>query len=190
MRVIAGRLGGQRLDAPSGMETRPTLDRVREALFNVLQSEVAGARVLDLYAGTGALAIEALSRGAGSAVLVECSPKARRVIRDNLRRLGLEADARLLPERAERAVESLGCGAFDLALLDPPWPAGISLPVLARIPALMAEGGMVVVEHERDDAPQAPGVDIWPGLILVDRRRYGRTRLSFFRKSGPQESLL
>ncbi len=182
MRVIGGRLGGQRIDAPSGMDTRPTLDRVREALFNVLQAEVSGARVLDLYAGTGALAIEALSRGAVSAVLVECSERARRVIRKNVTRLGLETEASLVAERAERAVGSFAPGTFDLALLDPPWPAGVAAPVLERLPALMAEGGIVVVEHERIHGPQAVGVESWPGLTLVDRRRYGRTGLSFFRR--------
>jgi 16S rRNA (guanine966-N2)-methyltransferase len=186
MRVIGGRLRGQRIDAPVGMATRPTLDRVREALFNVLQAVVPDARVLDLYAGSGALAIEALSRGARSAVLVERSGAARRVIRDNLRRLELLQAVRLLGVPAECAVMDLEPSAFDLAFLDPPWPTGIHRRVVERMPVLLAEKGMVVVEHEADRQVETLGVDLWPGLSLVDRRRYGRTGLSLFTRTEEQ----
>jgi 16S rRNA (guanine966-N2)-methyltransferase len=185
MRVIGGRLRGQRIDAPSGTATRPTLDRVREAVFNVLQNRLRAARVLDLYAGSGALAIEALSRGAASAVMVERSASVRRVIRQNLFRLGLQDKVRLLGLSAERAVMDLEPNAFDLAFVDPPWPDGIASEVLARLPDLMAERGVVVVEHEADRDRDPSGVGVWPGLRLLDQRRYGRTAVSFFTGAEP-----
>lgn len=185
MRVIGGRLRGQRIDAPSGTATRPTLDRVREAVFNVLQNRLWEARVLDLYAGSGALAIEALSRGAASAVMVERSASVRRVIRQNLFRLGLQDEVRLLGLSAEDAVGDLEPNAFDLAFLDPPWPDGIAPEVFGRLPDLMAERGVVIVEHEADRDRNVSGIDFWAGLRLVDKRRYGRTAVSFFTAAEP-----
>src|SRR5580692_6775643 len=136
MRVIAGRLGGRRLTAPRGMATRPTSDRVREALFSAL-GPLGGAAVLDLYAGTGALGIEALSRGAARATFVESARPALAALRDNLAALGLEGAARVLAMPVERAVTRLG-GAFDLVLADPPYAETAHVP---RVIEALAKAG-------------------------------------------------
>ena len=130
MRVVGGHLGGRRLRAVPGKETRPTSDRVKEALFGVL-----GARVLDLFAGTGALAIEALSRGAASAVLVEQAAPAVAVIRANLDALDLNDTVKVRRTRAEAYLRTQRDGPFDLVLLDPPYgaPVGLVAGVLGRL---------------------------------------------------------
>jgi 16S rRNA (guanine966-N2)-methyltransferase len=179
VRIVAGRFGGRRLQAPPGSDTRPTSDRVREALFSMLEhagtaaSPLAGAHVLDLFAGSGALAIEALSRGAGTATLVERDPRAIAVIRANLRALELGDDeARVVhaPARVALRDASARGDAYDLVLLDPPYR---DAPALGRelseaLPAVLAPDARVVVESDRR-APLA--LD----LRLVRERRYGDT---------------
>ena len=176
MRVVAGRLGGRRLRAVPGTATRPTSDRVREALFAVLGDRVEGARVLDLFAGTGALAIEALSRGARSAVLVEQATPAAAVIRANLDALGLGGVAGVRRTRAETYLRGERIGPFDLVFLDPPYAGGVGLVtgLLARLArGVLAPGAVVVVETAaRAEAPP------WPPGMEPDRpRRYGDTAL-------------
>jgi 16S rRNA (guanine966-N2)-methyltransferase len=165
MRVIAGELGGRRLEAPRGAGVRPTADRVREALFSIL-GDVGGAQVLDLYCGTGALAIEAVSRGAKSAVLVDTKPAAAR------RNVGaLEIDDRCTVVRAD-VVRYLGSedGRFDLVFCDPPYSLADRLePELARlIPDRLAERGRVIVES---DVRQPLRLE----LPIQVERRYGET---------------
>ena len=176
MRVVGGRLGGRRLRAVPGRETRPTSDRVKEALFGVLAERVEGARVLDLFAGTGALAIEALSRGAGSAVLIEQAAPAVAVIRANLDTLDLHAVATLRRTRAETYLRTQRDGPFDLVLLDPPYaaPVGLVAGLLGRLArTALAPGAVVVVEAAaRAEAPPWP-----PGLEPEPPRRYGDTAL-------------
>jgi 16S rRNA (guanine966-N2)-methyltransferase len=159
-----------------GRETRPTGDRVREALFAILGERVEGARVLDLFAGTGALAIEALSRGAASAVLVEQAAPAVAVIRANLDALGLTDRCRVRRTRAETYLRGQRDGPFDLALLDPPYaaPVGLVAGVLGRLArTALAPGAVVVVEAAaRAEAPPWP-----PGLTPERPRRYGDTAL-------------
>ena len=183
MRVIAGRLGGRRLAAPMGSATRPTSDRVREALFSVL-GDIEGARVLDLYAGTGALAVEALSRGARRAVLVESARPALSVLRKNLDDLGLTSEARVIAQPAGRAVELIAAeGPFDLILIDPPYAAlAEAADVARRICArgALAEGGLLVLEHASRDAPP----ELF-GLARTSTRSYGEASLSFY---APLES--
>jgi 16S rRNA (guanine966-N2)-methyltransferase len=159
-----------------GGATRPTADRVREALFAILGERVAGARVLDLFAGTGALAIEALSRGAASAVLVEPAPAAVRTIRANLADLDLEGVAVVRRTRAEAWLRTQREGPFDLVFLDPPYAVGVgflagALAVLAR--NALAEGATVVLE-----APTKGEAPPWPPALEPDTsRRYGDTTL-------------
>ena len=176
MRVVGGRLGGRRLRAVPGRETRPTGDRVREALFAILGGRVEGARVLDLFAGTGALAIEALSRGASSAVLVEQAAPAVEVIRANLDALGLAERCRVRRTRAETYLRTQRDGPFDLVLLDPPYaaPVGLVAGLLGRLArTALAPGAVVVVEAAaRSEAPPWP-----PGLVPERPRRYGDTSL-------------
>jgi 16S rRNA (guanine966-N2)-methyltransferase len=172
MRVVAGRLGGRRLAAPPGRGTRPTSDRVREALFSTL-GPLDGERVLDLYAGSGALAIEALSRGAGSALLVERDPRAVAVIRANLDALGLaEPEVTVHPGPARAALRNASARAdtYDLVFLDPPYRSAPELgrELSAALEPLLSGGARVVTESDRR-APLA--LD----LPLIHERRYGDT---------------
>jgi len=164
-----------RLPTPVGDAVRPTSDRVREALFGRL-GELEGARVLDLFAGTGALGIEALSRGAAYAVFVERAPAALVALRANLAALGLEGTARVVRGNAVAAVARLGRAGerFDLILLDPPYASGEAAPALRALVAsgALAPDATVVVESGRRHP--VPPV---PGLRRVDERRYGDTVL-------------
>jgi 16S rRNA (guanine966-N2)-methyltransferase len=170
--VVAGRLGGRRLQAPKGRDTRPTSDRVREALFAML-GPLQGARVLDLFAGSGALAIEALSRGAAFATLVERDARAVAVIRANLEALELGADDALVvhaPARAALRDASARGDAYDLVLLDPPYR---DAPALGRelsraLPPVLAPDARVVAESDRR-------VPLPLELPVVRERRYGDT---------------
>jgi 16S rRNA (guanine(966)-N(2))-methyltransferase RsmD len=178
MRVVAGRLGGRKLVAPRGETTRPTIDRVREALFSVLGA-LEGARVLDLYAGTGALGIEALSRGAATAVFVESDRAALAALETNLKALALGAEARVFPLAVERALARVAeAGPYDLVFADPPYAdverAARNLDVLAERGAL-GQGAWIVLEHARKDTPKPSA------LVLDETRLYGDTALSLFR---------
>jgi 16S rRNA (guanine966-N2)-methyltransferase len=181
MRVIAGRFRGRSLKAPRGEATRPTTDRVREALFGVL-GDVAGDRVLDLYAGSGAIGIEALSRGAGHVVFVESARAAVACIRHNLELLDAEPAGTVIPGRVERSGGRLrGLGPFDLVYCDPPWSRlepslGVLRDLVEGDRALIC--GRIVVEHPT----RAVLADL--GKLVgqpFDRRVYGDTTLSFFR---------
>ncbi len=174
-RIVAGRFGGRRLTVPAGRGTRPTSDRVREALFARLDhlDAIASARVLDLFAGSGALGLEAVSRGAGSAVLVDSDRAAAAACRRNVADLGLDSSVSVA---ARTAAAYLGAepDEFDLVLLDPPYD--LAEPALAGLLARLAEGwlaerALVVVERSRRSAEPN-----WPaGLLRLDERRYGET---------------
>ena len=179
MRIIAGEMRSRTILAPKGMDTRPTLDRTRESLFNIIAAECPGARVLDLYAGSGALALEALSRGAVSAVLVDCSREAARVIRSNIASLRVEDRARFLQMTDLQAVALLGReqAQLDLVFLDPPYRLDTAPACAALATAgVLAEEALVVIEHA---AATPPGIA--PPLALTDQRRYRDTMISFYR---------
>lgn len=175
MRIVAGRFGGRRIDAPPGNDTRPTADRVREALFSAL-GPLDGERVLDLFAGSGALAIEALSRGAGEAVLVEKDGRAVRVIEGNLKALALAA-----PEAVVRRRDALAAlrdarersESYDLVFLDPPYrlATGLGLELAPALAPVLAPGARVIGESDR----RTP-LDL-PGFSTTFERRYGDTLL-------------
>lgn len=160
MRVIAGTLRRRLLEAPAGLATRPTSDRLRETLFNVLAPRVEGARFLDLYAGSGAVGIEAVSRGASKVVLVERAAPALKVLRTNLESLGLRADVRVEAVSVAVFLRS-NCPPsstmqFDLVFLDPPYEAGdeyaLALGLLGgEAGTLLAEGAVVIAEHRRKE---------------------------------------
>ncbi|HYN52156.1 MAG TPA: 16S rRNA (guanine(966)-N(2))-methyltransferase RsmD [Thermoleophilaceae bacterium] len=169
MRVIAGEFGGRRLHAPRGGATRPTADRVREALFSML-GDVSGARVLDLYAGSGALGIEALSRGAASAVFVENELGAAVNIRRNLETLGAQGDVRRLDALHFLATDR---GPFDLVFCDPPYDSDPSpAPVLAeRLPPMTSQEARIVTESDKRRPLELP-------FPLLRERTYGDTRIA------------
>jgi 16S rRNA (guanine966-N2)-methyltransferase len=182
VRIIAGSVGGRRLKAPRGTATRPTADRVREAVFNLLVAR-AGVpeRALDLYAGTGALGLEALSRGARHAVFVEQHGPTLELLRANARELGFTSQSQLVRGRVLDWLERAG-GRFGWIFLDPPY-ASEELPrALALIAerSLLAEDGIVIAEHDAKTEPLAEG------LALLERRRYGQTAVSFFTRSEEQ----
>lgn len=169
VRVVAGEFKGRRLHAPRGARTRPTADRVREALFSML-GDVSGARVLDLYAGSGALGIEALSRGAESAVFVERDRRALAALRRNLDAVGAEAEV-----RQQDVARFLGHpeGTFDLVLCDPPYDDAprVAVALFEALPAMLAEDARIVTESDK----RKPLVLTQPLLV---ERTYGDTRIA------------
>jgi 16S rRNA (guanine966-N2)-methyltransferase len=180
MRVIAGELGGQKLVAPRGWKVRPTSDRVREAIFSAL-GDIEGAAVLDLYCGTGALAIEALSRGAAEATLVD---RDTRAALGNVERLGLGDRVELARGDVSRWLaahsELADAPRFDLVFVDAPYRLAdrVGCVVVTRLPSLLAEGGRAVVES---GAGRPLRLD---SLERLRRRRYGGTDVSFYGKAG------
>jgi 16S rRNA (guanine966-N2)-methyltransferase len=182
-RVIAGTARGVRLAAP-GPGTRPLTDRVKQTLFAILEPDLEGARVLDLFAGSGAGAIEALSRGASVAFLVERDAGAVRAIAENLRRAKVEAKARVVRRDAIAwlaAAAADGTPPFDLVLADPPYEdTGVLLRALELAGPLVADRGTLVAKHFWRDAPPAR-----VGMLAVEReRRFGETALTFYRRSA------
>jgi 16S rRNA (guanine966-N2)-methyltransferase len=170
VRIVAGEWGGRRIQAPSGRATRPTTDRVREAWMSTVADWIPGARVLDLFAGSGALGLEALSRGAERAVFVEQAPLALRALRANLDALGAAARAEIVRGDAVRYAEGLEAGAFDLAFADPPYGQGFAT-ALADAFVSRPFAALLCIEHGRDDA--------LPSLPDARSRRYGDTVLTF-----------
>ena len=180
MRVTAGRLRGRRLDAPRGLRVRPTYDRVRESVFAILNPSVEGARVLDLFAGSGALAIEAISRGAERATLVEKDPAVLRVAAANVERLGLSEECDLLRSDALRYIgRDASSERFDMVFVDPPYGSGLQEPTLGLLSVwngLSADG--VVVLERATGRPTAPSY----GRLQRSRtERYGSTEVDIYR---------
>jgi 16S rRNA (guanine966-N2)-methyltransferase len=177
VRVVAGRFGGRTIVAPRGRATRPTPERVREALFSILGS-VEEARVLDLFAGSGALGIEALSRGAAEITLVDSAPAAVAAIRTNLETLGADAQVHRRPVLAFLDSARLRARQYDLVLLDPPYrqASGLGPELSAALGPVLAPAARVVAESDR----RAP---LELELDLLDERRYGDTLIRIYDSS-------
>ena len=180
MRIIGGAARGRRIRAPRGSAIRPTADRVREALFDILPRDLAGVRVLDLFAGSGSLSLEALSRGAESALLVDESAEAARLMRRNVEALGFADRARVWPQPVGKALRRLSDegAAYDAIFLDPPYDRGWVdkvLTMIGRNGTLRAEGVAVAEHSARERVGEQYGE-----LVRRDLRRYGDTVLSFF----------
>jgi 16S rRNA (guanine(966)-N(2))-methyltransferase RsmD len=188
MRVIGGAARGRRLKVPKGQAVRPTAARVKESLFNILPHDFSGLRVLDLFAGSGNVSIEALSRGAAKAVLIDESPRSAAVIRDNLSRLGLSERAQVWTAPVLRSLRKLAKSreTFDLIFLDPPYDRELVGATLSTIGQchLLSDAGKVVAEHSAREPVRARYAD----LVLNDQRRYGDTLLSFFKKEMTSNS--
>lgn len=180
MRIIAGEMRGRTLYAPAGMDTRPTQDKVRESIFNILRFDVQDARVLDLFAGSGALALEAVSRGAQSAVAVDFSRAAIECIRRNVQAARAQDRVRILPMDYRRAIDQLAARGerFDLVFLDPPYRMVNTGEMAAQLfeKGLLDPECLVVIEHARDVAPTLP-----PPFEAADERTYGQTKVLFAR---------
>jgi 16S rRNA (guanine966-N2)-methyltransferase len=185
-RVIAGTAGGRRLSVPAGRDTRPTSDRAREGLFATVHSllgDLDGLRVADLYAGSGAVGLEALSRGAGHVLLVESAPRAAKVIRANIEALGLPG-AELLTDRVERVLRRPPPASYDLVFADPPYAvtaeAVVEMLETLRDERWLAPGALVVLERATRGDPVA-----WPAGYAEDRaRRYGEGTLWYGHAAG------
>ncbi len=180
MRIISGSLGGRVLRAPGGAATRPTSEKVREAVFNIIGS-VQGDRVLDLFAGSGALGIEALSRGAAHATFVDAARPAVIAIRGNLRELGLSDRATVMSADAVAIAASHQPEApWRLVFVDPPYRSDLATRAVLALPCdRLSEDAVIVIEHDRHNAPP----DALGSLLRTDHRRYGDTLLSFFARS-------
>jgi 16S rRNA (guanine966-N2)-methyltransferase len=181
MRVVGGRLKGRVLHAPESRAIRPTSERLRESIFDIVVHRYGGAvenaRVVDLFAGSGALGIEALSRGAAFALFVDNGAEARALLRANVEALALGGVTRIWRADATRLGKAPAGPPFALAFLDPPYDKGLAAPALAALCAgnWLAEGALVVVEEAAKAGIAAP-----PALGLVDERVYGETRIAFF----------
>jgi len=176
-RIIAGSARGRRLEVPRGLATRPTGDKVRGAVMNVLGQFFEGGQVLDLYAGTGALALEALSRGCERAVCVERDRRALEALRRNAAACGFSDRVELVQAELPAGLARLPRGRFALVFVDPPYEDGPEA-ALAGLGELVAAGGLVVAEHDaRRPPPQRSG-----GLTLLERRAYGGTGVSIYRR--------
>ena len=179
MRVITGTARGRRLKTPEGMDIRPTTDNVKESVFNILQFDIEGRRVLDLFAGTGQLGIECLSRGAREVVFIDQSRDAVKIVKDNLKACGFSA-----PVLQQDAISYLNsCGKFDLIFVDPPYDAGLYKTVLEKINSIdiLSEGGIILCESRREtNMPemQAP-------YFKRKEYRYGKVKLSLYSKENP-----
>ena len=180
MRIIGGKFKGRKLRSVRGASTRPTSDRTREAVFNIIGQEVRGSRVLDLYAGTGALGIEALSRGAQSACFIDVSRQSLSVLEANLAALALEVPIRVIRWDLTRNLNCLRDmpQAFDLVFMDPPYNHNLVTPTLNHLHASRSldSGAMIIVEHSKQESIES---DI-PPFESADRRRYRKTLVSFF----------
>lgn len=179
MRVIAGTARGRPLVAPRGTATRPIADRVKETLFDILGDRVPDARVLDLYAGSGAIGIEALSRGAAQCDFVEHDRRAVAAIRENLERAGVGDRASVHAEEVLRYLAVPGEERFGLAILDPPYAERAILAPLERLVRLLSPGAVVVVKHHWRTPILGP-----PGLAVWRERRFGETSLTFLATDG------
>ncbi len=183
MRIVGGRFGGRTLAAPRSQAIRPTADRLRESLFNILVhaygDPVTGARVLDLFAGTGALGLEALSRGAAFTLFVDDVAEARALLRENVAALGVGGTTRIFRRDATRLGEAHPVAPFGLAFLDPPYGKGLAEKALAsaRAGGWLAEDALVIVEEAADAGFKPPD-----GFQELERRRYDDTAIVVLRR--------
>lgn len=175
MRVITGTARGRRLRTLDGMDVRPTTEKVKEALFSSIHFEIEGARVLDLFAGSGQLGIEAISRGAASAVFVDASPKSIAVVQENLAATGFEDAAKVINKSAADYLRLCG-ETFDFAFLDPPYNQGILQEILPILAKKMANGGKIFCEHEANLVlPEK--IDT---LVLKKIYKYGKIKIALY----------
>ena len=177
LRIAGGTARGIPVAEPRGVRLRPTSGLVREAIFNILGDRVTGARVLDLYAGTGALGVEALSRGAAHATFIEAQQACCQAILKTLSRAGVASAGTVMRGRLPKALEGQE-GPFDLILMDPPYDDEDAPETLSMLASKLAEDGWIVYEHgSRYNPPERPA-----GLTMAERRVYGDTAVAFYRR--------
>lgn len=176
MRVITGTARGRRLETLEGEDVRPTTDRVKEAVFSIIQFETEGRRFLDLFAGSGQMGIEALSRGAKAAVFVDSAKKSVETVRRNLKATGLEHNAKVLQMDYLTFLSANG-ERFDIAFLDPPYRTGVLQNALERVAEMMSDTGVIIAENPMDE----PLSEEYANFVLDRQYRYGKIKISTFR---------
>lgn len=184
MRVISGSAKGTNLYSLEGNTTRPTLDRIKETLFNIIQSYIYNATVLDLFAGSGALAIEALSRGASYATLCDKSGKAIEIINKNVEKTHLEDKCKIVKCDYEKALNMLNGNKFDIIFIDPPYAQNIAVKAVEKIVELdlLSEDGIIVIETDNEEREQEEIKSV--NINQYDIRSYGRVKLIFLNRKG------
>lgn len=183
VRIISGEFGGRKIEAPDGRTTHPMGDRPRMALFNIIQHELPGARVLDAFAGTGSLGLESLSRGAESAVFVEKDRIAQRILAENITLLEVEDKAKLVRTTVSNWLETTDSEGFDIIFADPPYH-DVQLSTVTRLFGLLKPGALMVLSTPGrcEDLSK-------PGVVVVDNRSYGNAFLTFFRRDDENKTL-
>ncbi|MBR1429731.1 16S rRNA (guanine(966)-N(2))-methyltransferase RsmD [Ruminococcus sp.] len=181
MRVITGIARGRKLVAPEGLDVRPTADKVKEGIFSAVQFELEGARVLDLFAGSGQMGIEALSRGAERAVFIDSSLRSIRCVNENLRNTGFERQSEVINRDSYDYIK-LTSQTFDIIILDPPYRYNHIANILPFAAKKLRDGGIIICEYETEaDEPEAP-----EGMRLRKTYRYGKINVSIFCKPSEE----
>lgn len=185
MRIISGSARGTKLYTLEGTNTRPTLDRIKEPLFSILQTKIKEAVVLDLFSGSGALGLEALSRGAKKAILCDCSPRAIDIIKKNIIKTHLEDKTELICKDYKKCLERIG-EKLDLIFIDPPYEANIATKAIEIIleKDLLAENGMIVLETDNEQRELEQIKNLKNNINICDLRTYGRVKLIFLNREG------
>lgn len=179
MRIITGAAKGKRLVTPEGRDVRPTPERVKEGLFSALQFDIEGRRVLDLFAGSGQLGLEALSRGAESAVFVDAADASVKIVKQNIELTGFESKAKVF--RSDYASFAAACrDTFDIVFLDPPYSAGLLMPAVKAVLPLMSDYGVIVCEHP----PEVKLDEEIGGFKIARVYRYGKVLVTLYRKEA------
>lgn len=185
MRIIAGKYKGRKLETPRGNDVRPTTDKVKEAMFSILMPYLTSARCLDLFAGTGGLGLEALSRGAESCVFCDKERASVALIKENIKKCGAESDSRVIQGDYMKALEH-SKEQYDIILIDPPYDSGIYVKCLTSIEKLdlLSDEGIILTEHEKnDELPDSLGK-----LSKIKERRYGKTILTLYGINDEEEN--
>lgn len=178
VRIISGEFGGRKIEAPDNSRTHPMSERVRNALFNSLGDRIAGTVVLDVFAGTGSVGIEALSRGAKHATFIERDRIAQKILAKNITALGLEDRVDVVRTSASNWLESAGTEEFDIIFADPPYH-DVQFSTVERLFGLLKKGGLMILSHPgRGEIPTKTGV------VVVDNRSYGNAYLTFYRRDA------
>jgi len=176
IRIISGEFGGRKILAPDGRTTHPMGDRQRTALFNIIKADLPGADVLDVFAGTGSLGLEALSRGANSATFIEKDRTAQRILADNIKLLGVEDRAKLIRTTVSNWLDTSDSGEFDVIFADPPYH-DTQFSTVERLFGLLKPGALMVLSQ-----PGRSEVLTKTGVVVVDNRSYGNANLVFYRR--------
>jgi len=182
MRVITGSLKGKRLSTPDGLDVRPTPDRVKEGIFSALHFDIEGRRILDLFAGSGQLGIEALSRGADSCVFVDSSAVSIKTVRKNIEACGLQDKARIIQSEFSSFC-AMSRDTFDFVFLDPPYAEGLLIPAIKSVLPLMSDYGAIICEHP----PEVETQKEIGGFYIHRTYRYGKILVDIYRKGEPNE---